>query len=235
MKIGLVSYEFINRDIGFNISQIEKGMKSVQGSVDILCFGEAFLQGFDALCWDYEKDKSIAVSVDSPIMHQLCDMASRYHTDLLFGYIEKCGNNIYSSCAVIESGKLVHNYRRISRGWKEYSIADEHYKEGIDTGEVLYRGQPVKIALCGDMWEFPEKFKTANLLVWPVYVNFTLDEWAHYEMEYAEQARIASNKTLMINSISQNPKSFGGAFYFVDGKIEKKLAYDAEDVLIVEV
>lgn len=235
MKIGLAPYEFINNNLAFNISQIEKAMKSAQGIVDLLCFGETFLQGFDSLNWNYENDKHIAVSVDSPVMRQICNMTLQYKVDLLFGYIEGCGDSIYSSCAVIENGKLIHNYRRISKGWKEYSITDRQYKEGTDTGEFLYHGLPVKIALCGDMWDFPEKFKTDHLLIWPVYVNFGFNEWAEYEAKYAEQANLASNRTLMVNSISQTPKSYGGAFYFIDGKTEKKLAFDTADILIVEV
>ena len=129
VKIGLASYEFINNDIEFNISQIEKAMISARGSVNLLCFGESFLQGFDALNWNYEDDKHIAISSDSDIMKQLCAMTVRYGVDLLFGYIEKHGDSIFSSCAVIEKGKQIYNYRRISTGWKEYTITDEHYKE----------------------------------------------------------------------------------------------------------
>lgn len=235
MNIGLASYEFKNNDIGFNLSQMEKAMRSVQGTVDLLCFGEAFLQGFDALDWDYENDRNIAISADSDIMRQICDMTLRYHVDLLFGYIEKCGDTIYSSCAVIEKGKLICNYRRISQGWKEYSVTDGHYREGTDACGFLYQGQTVTIALCGDLWDFPEQFKTDGLLIWPVYVNFGLDEWARYEAEYAAQASLVSRKTLMVNSISKEPMSYGGAFYFADGKIEKKLAYETEGILIAAV
>lgn len=120
-------------------------------------------------------------------------------------------------------------------GWKEYSITDEHYKEGVSAEAFLYHGQSFVIALCGDMWEFPERFKTDGLLIWPVYVNFELEEWAQYDKEYAEQAFLAAEKTLMINSISLDPRSHGGAFYFVDGEIEKALPYDLEDILVIEV
>lgn len=105
LKIGLASYEFINNDIAFNISKMEKAMKNVQGRVDLLCFGETFLQGFDALRWDYEFDKEVAVSSNSEIMQRLCNMTLQYGVDLLFGYIEKCDESIFSSCAVIENGK----------------------------------------------------------------------------------------------------------------------------------
>lgn len=234
MKIGLASYECRNGDTAFNLSQIQRAMGAVQGRVDLLCFGESFLQGFDALSWDYERDREIAVSVHSAIMEQLCALTRQYSTDLLLGYMERDGDAIYSSCAVIVKGALVHNYRRISKGWKEYTRTDGHYREGSGTDGFSYRGRPVKIALCGDLWDFPERFSTGGLLIWPVYVNFGLNEWLGYEADYAKQARLAAGKTLMVNPITRDPVSHGGAFCFEDGKIVEKLAYDTEDILIVE-
>lgn len=234
MRVGLASYECRNNDIPFNLSQMEQAMAVAQGSVSLLCFGEAFLQGFDALSWSYERDRDVAIAADSPVLERLRSMTVRYGVDLLFGYLERWEDRIYSSCAVLAEGELLHNYRRISRGWKEYTVTDGHYREGSDTGGFLYRGSPVKVALCGDMWDFPERFRTDQLLIWPIYVNFPLDAWRRYEAEYAEQARLAARRTLMVNSISREPVSHGGAFSFVDGKTEKRLPFDTEDILIVE-
>ena len=233
MILGLVSYKFINNDIEFNISQIEKAIKQSR-DIDILCFGEAFLQGFDAFNWNYEHDKVIAISKDSATMKRLEQISKDYNIDLAFGYLEIDKDNLYSSYAIIINGKLTYNYRRISLGWKEVSLTDYHYKEGNEVLEFNYKGHNVVIALCGDMWEYPEKFKSNDLLLWPVYVNFTLDEWQEYEQEYAEQALLACNNTLMINSLSDKPKSYGGAFYFKDGKIYYKTPYDQEEILIVK-
>lgn len=235
MKIGLASYAFRDGDIAFNTAQIERAMQAAQGRVDLLRFGETFLQGFNALSWNYEADREVAVSTDSEIFRQLGGLTLEYGVDLLLGYIEGADGGIYSSCAVIGQGKLLHNYRRISRGWKEYLQADGHYREGTETGEFSYRGQSIMVALCGDMWDFPGRFRTDHLLIWPVYVNFSLDEWARYEAEYAQQARLAARKTLLVNAISQDPVSHGGAFCFVDGRAAEKLAYDAEGILTVEV
>ena len=234
MKIGLAPYKFKNNDVAFNLSQIEKAMESARGKADLLCFGETFLQGFDALSWGFEKDKDIAVSVNSPIMRQLCDLTLRYGADLLLGYLELDNDSIYSSCVVLEQGRIAHNYRRISKGWKE-PIADGHYREGNDTREFLYRGRHFQIALCGDLWDFPERFQTDHVLLWLIYVNFALDQWQEYEQEYAQQAHTAARQTLLVNSISDDPKAHGGAFYFLDGRIEKRIAYDQEKILVIEV
>lgn len=235
MKLGLAAYRFRNKDIAFNFSQIEKAMQESQGKVDLLCFGETFLQGFDSLIWDYEIDKDMAITQESFVMQKLCDLTVQYQTDLLFGYVEREGESIYSSCAVIEQGKMIHNYRRISKNWKEYYRTDSHYCEGTVTDEFHYREKNIMVALCGDLWIFPERFKTNELLIWPVYVNFDMEEWKTYEQEYANQALLVCPKTVMINSITDDPISHGNAFYFHNGKVQKKLGYDTEDVLIVEV
>lgn len=234
MKIGLSAYKFINNNIEFNINQIEKALHSAN-NIDILCFGEAFLQGFDAFNWNYDNDKKIAISKDSKTMKRLEQMSKDYNVDLAFGYLEIDNEDLYSSYAIIVDGKLTYNYRRISIGWKEYSVTDYHYKEGNEVLKFNYKGHDTTIALCGDMWDCPEKFKSNDLLIWPVYVSFTLDEWKIEEIEYAKQALLACNNALMINSLSENPDCFGGCFYFKAGQIKEKLNYNIEGILIIEI
>lgn len=234
MKIGLAAYKFINNDIDFNISQIEKALQTFN-NIDIICFGEAFLQGFDAFNWNYDNDKDIAISKESNIMKRLEQMSKDYNRDLAFGYLEIDNDNLYSSYAIIIDGELTYNYRRITVGWKEYSLTDYHYKEGNEVLMFNYKGHNITIALCGDMWECPENFKSNDLLIWPVYVNFTIEEWKDEEIEYAKQALLACNNTLMINSLSENPDCYGGCFYFKDGQIKEKLKYNIEGILTIEI
>lgn len=237
MKIGLVSYEFKNGEIEYNIEKIEKAIISANGKADLLCFGETFLQGFDSLSWNYETDKDVAITKDSLIMEKLKKLSEKYKIDLGIGYIEREKEKIYSSFVVIEKGKTIHNYRRITKNWKEYSITDEHYCEGEASETFIYKNREFKIALCGDMWICPEKFKTSGILLWPVYCNFTKDEWYNTEQyDYERQSKLASDNVLLVNSITKDESiSVGGAYYFKNGKIEKSLELDKEDVLIVEI
>ncbi len=90
-------------------------------------------------------------------------------------------------------------------------------------------------ALCGDMWYFPEKFKTNHLLIWPVYVNFSTDEWKQKELnEYANQAALVADYVLMINPIDDSSRCHGGSFYFCKGQIVTRLPFDQEELLIVD-
>lgn len=235
MKLGLASYEFRNNDMEFNLSQIERAMGKARDKVDMLCFGETFLQGFDALSWNYETDRHIAVSLDSPEIGRLAALTVQYGVDLLVGYIERDDVSLYSSCVVIENGKVIHNYRRISKNWKEYTITDYHYKEGATVEPFPYSDHSVLITLCGDLWIYPEKFKTDDLLIWPVYVNFSLEEWLENESDYAKQALLGCERTVMVNSITKAPPAHGNAFYFQNGRVADSLGYDREDILIVEI
>ena len=233
MKIGLAVYESRNGDLEFNISQIEKALQAACGSVDLLCFGEAFLQGFDSLSWQFQRDRELAVSRDSETMRRLCELTLRYGTDLLFGYFEREGDSLYSSCAVLEKGKLIHNYRRISRGWKEPE-ADEHYREGCEAPGFVYRDRRFQVALCGDLWDHTECFRTDEILLWPIYVNYSLEDWAECAQEYAERARLAADRALAVNPLSEEPRSLGGAFDFRGGRIADSLPFDREGILTVE-
>ena len=107
MILGLAAYKFINNDMEFNISKIEKAIQSSK-NIDMLCFGEAFLQGFDAFNWNYDNDKNIAISKDSNTMKRLEQMSKNYHIDIAFGYLEIDAEELYSSYAVIINGKLMY-------------------------------------------------------------------------------------------------------------------------------
>lgn len=236
MRVGLAAFECKNKDVAFNMSQIERAMRESRGKVDLLCFGEAYLQGFDSLCWDYTVDKEMALEQKSETVCQLCKWSEEYGAALLTGYIERAKESLYSSCIVIEGGKVLHNYRRITKGWKEYMKTDEHYQEGTITEEFTFHNHKIRLALCGDMWDCPEKFKTKHLLIWPVYVNFTVEQWNCEEMaSYARQAALAAEHVLMVNPIDYEPLNHGGAFYFCNGQILNRLPFDQEGILIVDI
>ncbi len=235
MRIGFVSYRCENRNTELNMKQIELSMQRSVGKADLLCFGEAFLQGFDSLCWEYESDKEIALELSSETISQLRSWTVQYGIALITGYIEKDKEKLYSSCIVISDGEIVHNYRRISKGWKEYAKTDGHYCEGNETSSFSLQGKKMTLALCGDLCEFPDRFRTDQLLIWPVYVNYTVEEWEHGVLaEYAAQAALVANDVFMINPIDNDPVNHGGSFHFHNGQIAAKIPFDQENILIVD-
>lgn len=237
MKIALASARIVNRDISYNLSQMEYCIADAQQKgAELVCFGETFLQGFDSLSWRFENDQAMAISTDSNVFAEICHMSIKHGIDVLFGYVELNGGSLYSSCALISNGKLHHNYRRISKGWKEYTKTDEHYREG-DTVEVFYyKGKKCVIGLCGDLWDYPERFDLGeDLLFWPVYTSWTVQEWENSaKTEYAEQANKCCPNALYINSICECD-ALGGAAFFKKGTVRKELPINNEGLLFVEV
>ncbi len=239
MKIALASAKFIDCDLKFNLSQIEKYMRQAKTmGADLLCFGESYLQGFECLEWDYETDKNRAVPLSSPIFNRLSRWTAEIGVDLLLGFIEAGEDALYSSCAVLSGGEWFHHYRRISRGWKDPLCTDSHYREGREAGMFSYKGKNCLIALCGDLWDYPERFRQgADLLFWPVFVDFSIDEWRNIELaDYVRQANTVCPDVLFINSIADGKTSaFGGCYHFAGGKIRESLPMGKEGLLIVDI
>ncbi len=232
IKIAMAPYRFKNGDVRFNLQQMEKAIQSISGkTVNLICFGESFLQGFDSLNWNYAHDREVAITKDSPEMSEICELSRRYMVDILFGYIEREEETLYSSSALIQDGELKFNYRRISKGWKDYNKTDEHYHEGTEVKAFDYHGHSMTVALCGDMWEYLERFVNDGILLWPIYVNFPENNWAE---DYAKQAVKAVKRCLLVNSISEDPIAHGGAFCFENGKVVSSQPFDEEACLIVE-
>lgn len=171
-------------------------------------------------------DMKMAAEQDSLPVAKIRELSLQYRKAVMVGYIEKDGRDIYSSYALIENGEIVHNYRRISKNRKDYEKTCENYREGTDTSSFLFHGVEMTAALCGDLWIYPESFRSHGLLLWPVYVNFDLDE--SESGEYAKQAAMACGKALLVNPLSKEPASRGGAFFFENGKVKQSLGLDKE-------
>lgn len=65
MKIALASQPTLDDSIALNVNRIEKALASLRKKVDLVAFGESYLQGFNSLKWNFERDRTVAVSVDS--------------------------------------------------------------------------------------------------------------------------------------------------------------------------
>ena len=244
MKCALASMGFINEDIEYNKNVIIQTMIKYAKDVDIVIFGEAFLQGFYGATFEVEHDSGLAISQDDSIIKEIGSVAKEYGVAVSFGFIEKAEDLFYSSQITIGSnGKVIDVYRRISPGWKEVT-ANEQYCEGKEFKTFEYKEQRIVVGLCGDLW-FDEnvveiKNLSPDIVFWPVYTDFNYNEWnKSMKYEYAEQAGKVGGKVLYINSFCKDKDgdeiARGGSVLFVDGQIEKEIPSGNEDVLVVEV
>lgn len=245
MKIVLTSVPVKNRNIEFNLQAMVDAMADCRGKADIILFGESVLQGFDSLCWDYETDKHMAVTLTDPPIQRMCETAKKNRLAVSFGFIEKIEDALYSSQIFIGAdGRIVDLFHRVSIGWKESQCTDAHYREGEHFHPFCYGGKIFSVGLCGDLWTHgrPEEMKTLNadIVLWPVWCDYAAEEWNEkIKFEYAEQAALCGKDVLLVNPYCADPDAAdcasGGLAHFRDGQIWAERPAGTVGILITDI
>lgn len=243
MRIGLIADRFINNDLDHNFGRMSSWLTRCAGlRYDLLCFGESFAQGFDALTWQPDRDVEIALMQNNSHIQKLAETAHACQTGIGFGYLERDEKYFYSSYMVISNqGNQLVNFRRVSPGWKERVSDPGIYQEGNAFGSFHLEGKNIGIAICGDLWhdELLERFceQEKDLLLWPLYINYSPEDWFGGEREeYAKRVAALNRPVLMINSLSDAPeKAYGGAYVFENGIVKQELALGESGILTVTI
>jgi len=244
MRIALASAPVATSDIEHNVAVIISTINSFGEKVDVVVFGESVLQGFDCMCWNYDKDIDTAVTVNDSCILEISDAAMNAGVAACFGYIEKLNDKFFSSQVFIGAdGEVVHNFHRVSVGWKE-SFADDHYLEGERFELFSYGGKRFAIGLCGDLWTDgrAEEMKALNadIVLWPVWCDYNAELWnSKVKYEYADQAAKCGDNVLLVNPYCvdkcENDCAAGGAVQFRNGVICSESPSGSAGVLLVEV
>ena len=243
MNVLLAALSFRNGKLIYNKNQIVSTIKEYNNKVDLILFGESFLQGFDALTWNFEIDKNIALSKDSKLIKEIKKLCKQFNVSVSFGYFELFDSKIFSSQIVInKQGKIIFNYRRVSSGWR-IKETDDHYQEGTSFSTFELDNKTFTVGLCGDLWNEDNVNVVSNLssdyLLWPVYTDFNYDKWNNVEKnEYAMQAKKFNKLTLYVNSYcldGDDEIAKGGAAVFKNGMIINEIPSGKEDVLIIKI
>ncbi|HFR3426173.1 TPA: carbon-nitrogen hydrolase family protein [Streptococcus suis] len=239
MKIGLVAGLMSHGQIEVQLNRIEEYLKN-NTACDLLVFGEAYLQGFYGLNWNFWDDCQLACSLDSQPIQTLRKLAKQYETALSVGFIELLGEHLYSSQIFIDHlGQILDCYRRISKGWKETD--SENYREGKEFSALTYKNKRFATAICGDIWYDHLIDQLAQLdydcVLWSVYINYSEDLWnKEGKQDYCEQTEKLNTPVFMVNSFDTlaGQTARGGAFQFSNGKIIKQLELGKNGVCIVD-
>lgn len=245
MKIALASAPVRPGDVEYNLSVMLQAIRQCGGQADLVLFGESVLQGFDCLSWDYETDRRVAVSREDARVARIRDAARDSQIAVSFGYIEKEGDALFSSQLVIDAmGAIIHNFHRVSVGWKEYWHTDAHYLEGANFQAFSYLGKRLAIALCGDLWTEGRPREMRDLRVdavlWPVWCDYNAQKWNEsVKYEYARQAALCGDCVLYVNpfcvDLNASDVATGGAACFQRGEITREAPAGESGVLLVEV
>lgn len=247
MRVALAALESHDGDVEGNLARLTAAVEEYEGwGIDVLVCGEMFAHGFGAATFDVEHDRAIAWEVDGPELGRVRRLARRAGMAVCLGFFERDGEHLHSSAIVIgRDGTTLAHYRRLSRGWRFGTEDPAVYQEG--TGPVAFRlaGKACTIALCGDLWDAPERFAEVrpDVVLWPVHVSWSPQEWSAQQLDaYAVQANRVYASVLMVNNVTpaagpdDTDDAVGGAAWFRNGKVKAALPCDgAPGVLVVDV
>ena len=242
MNIGLASAKFINNDKDYNLNNcIRFIQKAKENNVDLVMFGEAYLQGFESLVWKPEIDLATGIKRQSQIMNILRNCCKEKNMAVGIGYIEREENKLYSSYLVIDkNGNEIANYRRMSSGWRIENVDTNIYKEGTEFCIFEFMGYKMTIGLCGDFWtdEIVKKLPkdSIDIVLWPVFVSSDNKKMGTAEFnEYIEQSKKINKNVFYVNSICEgkNYLAYGGAFATINNEVKAFLDQEKENILVV--
>ena len=243
MKIALATAAFLNNETEKNMNTIKHYMKQAKAEqVELLLFGESFLQGFDALTWNPDIDKKIAISQDHVFIQSLKDFCRQLEISLGFGYMEKSGEEFFCSYIFIDYLKATSvNYRRLSEGWRVPQSDDTFYKEGDEFKVFDYKGYKTTIGLCGDLWtpEVANKMPAdVEIVIWPNFFTCSIAFWEQEEFAaYVNHAKTFAPNVFFLNSIcnDEGSKASGGAFAIIDGQLKHEKSMGEVGLLTFEI
>lgn len=227
MKICLSAEVSSLHELGDNLRSFgTEARRAKEAGADLLLFGEAYLQGFDALSFDYPSDIFRCLGTAAPEIAAIKRLAQELQLAIGFGFYENAEGGIYSSYMVVDkSGQTAGHYRRQSPGWKAPEACAD-YREGNGFETFVLEGRKFCIMICGDFWEdslltaLAEEDSRADAFIWPVHTDFSPEKWSSSENEaYRGRTAILAKPVFFINNyVEDEGRAKGGACVWRQGK-----------------
>ena len=244
MKIALIAALSETRQPEANFRRMQGWAKKAKAAgAELALFGEAYLQGFEAMCFDYQQDIEHCLSSGSQLIGKICAFAKEAGIALGFGYYENHHGAIHASYLLVSNeGVPMANYRRMSPGWKEPG-AHADYREGKHFLTVRYQEKTLALMQCGDFWEdellpaIVEMDADADAFLWPVHCDYAVSDWENgVREEYRERTQILEKPVLFINNVaSPADRAKGGLYHWDLGRTVAAVEMGEEGMLVVAV
>lgn len=244
MKLALCAEYSEDRRFEDNLKRLKRRVREAKmAGVELLFFGEAFLQGFGAMSFDYAEDIDLAFGIHGTEIAEVRAIAAEYRIGIGVGFYENYKGAIYSSYLVVDDrGNSFLHYRRRSKGWKmPHACAD--YREGTTFESGTFRGKRFGVMICGDFWEehlLPDLIEmedSVDFFVWPVHCDYFLDRWERTEKElYRERSAILGKSVLYCNNWKpEDEMAKGGAYHWHLGREIASLSPGEPGMLMIEI
>lgn len=237
----------ITEDAQANVAKIQEMMRIAAGNgAKLIVFPEAVVTGL-ANTDVYQEDLRLALSLESPVVQSMKDLARQLSVSVCFGLLEEDHGRIYDSALLIGAdGEIAIHYRRMNHQWRDRSLPKEQYGEGEQPVTAMTDFGRTAILICGDLFDdaVVAKLKehSPQLLLFPFARCFNTSitdgqgEWDKNEAkDYCQRVKLVQCPAIMANYIADvqlNGGGFGGAFVVSeDGEMKASLPLREEGIL----
>ncbi|NLC26137.1 MAG: carbon-nitrogen hydrolase family protein [Fastidiosipila sp.] len=227
MIISLAATLSVDNDLEANLNSMEKMLAEAEKDrSDLVLFGEAFLQGFNGLTFDYEHDiNKIALGTKSPAITKIRQLAIKYDLAIGFGFYENDHSGIFASYMIVDKkGETLVKYQRVSPGaW--IPEANVEYRRGKEFPVFEFMGKRFTIMVCGDFWEdelldaIVQLDPQVDAFFWPVHCDYTEEDWKESEHKaYRHRSQILAKPVFFVNNFrTEADEAKGGAYVWRQG------------------
>lgn len=226
LKIGLVQLAVTEGDIQKNRKHIKELVrKYVADDVDLLCFPELCVSGYDFTEARESKDEKEFFS----------ELSKEYKIAILAGVnTQEKGKYYDAACMWDEDGNLQGEYRKIHL----WDTECDFFEEGEELVLIPFKGWKIGLLICADIRFFeistPLKNMGADLIIYP---SAWIAGWKEL-FHLCARMRAAENQiyTITLNRASEDGKYCGGtALFGPDGNLLRQIKQEEEGYLQVTV
>ncbi|MDO5734226.1 MAG: carbon-nitrogen hydrolase family protein [Eubacteriales bacterium] len=227
MKVSVQVKESSLNDPQFNFEVLASAARQAKANnSELLLFAEAFLQGFEAMSFDYAEDIQKAYSIRGSELAKVRQIARENELAIGLGFYENYKGGIYSAYAIFDQdGETIEHYRRVSPGWKMPKACAD-YREGSNFHSFRFAGKTFATLICGDFWTdelLPAIIAMdadVDAFIWPVHCDYESEFWQQEEKaEYAKRSAILAKPILFINNfVKEKNRAKGGVYLWQQGK-----------------
>jgi predicted amidohydrolase len=214
-----------------NVARLQEVVAS-RPEVDLAVFPELFLSGYDI-----RRARERAIEPDGPELEAVCRTAGETSTAVVVGFVERDGDALYNSVALIdETGAPVGVYRKVALFGAERDV----FTAGDRLVVAHLAGRRVGPLICFDI-EFPELARDLGLAGADLLVTASANMQPYFaDHELASRARALDNRLphIYVNRVGHEGNlDFVGGSRLIgpDGAVQRQCPQAGEHVEVVAV
>lgn len=197
LRIVIGQINILVGDIKGNAHKMRDASKKARDELDadLIIFPELSLTGYPPEDLLLRKDFHAHIRQGLDFLKESVD-----GIDMLIGYPELIGENLYNSACVIRSGEIIANYHK--QQLPNYGVFDEkrYFKPGTKPCVFNLKGLPIGITICEDIW-FQEPIKQSVLAGAKIIISINASPFDIYKVKQRELVltqRVEESNTAII-------------------------------------